>query len=539
MKKKTDDQQIPQRAALYARVSSQDQRERQTIDAQVDALVGAAPHQGLEIVDQYLDDGWSGTLPMGKRPEGARLVEDAKAKKFDVVFFYKLDRLARSLRTFLDIVDFFEEAEIGLKSMTEPFDTTSPMGKFAVTMMAGVAELERDTIIERTAMGRERIAKKGRWTGGVVPYGYRLDQEGYLTPDTEPREGYSFSEVEIIQRIFRMVADEGVTAMATARKLNEEGITAWRKYHAKGNKDVQYQIKSGRWWATNISRIIRSETYKGIHVWDAKDKNISREVPALVDPDIWERANQQLTKNKLYPNRGTNNLYLLRGLIRCSDCGKTYGGFMTSGKGSNRLYYRCGSQVGESARGGQQTCNGKLIPAEWLEDRVWEDISAFVMNPGEVVHKLKERMESELDTVSKGEARKRELEKAINLKEGERARTLDLYKWGLLTVADLDKYVQQHRKDLEPLQAEMAGLLNEGAEQGQKVGKLTDAGSLLKALQDRIQGQVDWDTKRKVVELLVWGISVKTKGTGRKKKATVEIIYAFEPKPFVAVNGIG
>ncbi len=85
----------------------------------------------------------------------------------------------------------------------------------------------------------------------------------------------------------------------------------------------------------------------------------------------------------------------------------------------------------------------------------------------------------------------------------------------------------------------MANLLNQGAEQGQKVGKLTDAESLLKALRDKIQGPVDWDTKRKVVELLVWGISVATTGAGRKKKASVEIVYAFEPKPHAVVNGIG
>jgi len=187
--------------------------------------------------------------------------------------------------------------------------------------------------------------------------------------------------------------------------------------------------------------------------------------------------------------------------------------------------------------GWSRVCNGKFISAEWLEDQVWEDINAFVMNPGEVVHKLKERMESELATVSKGETRKRELEKAINLKEGERARTLDLYKWGLLTVDDLDKDVRQHRIDLEPLQAELAGLLNQGAEQGQKVGMLTEAESLLKALQDGIQGPVDWDTKRRVVESLVWGIFVKTVGEGRKKKATVEITYAFEAKPRDVVNG--
>ena len=474
---------------------------------------------------------------MEKRGAGARLMDDARAKKFDVIIFYKLDRLARSLRSFLDIVDFFEEAGIGLKSMTEPFDTTTPMGRFAVQMMAAVAELERGTILERTSLGRARVAAQGRWTGGTVPYGYQLDQEGYLTPDSMPREGYTFSEVEIIQRIFRMLADEGDTAMATARKLNEEGIPVWRKYHTKGQKHPHYKTApGGRWWASNISRIIRSETYKGTHMWDAKDKNISREVPALVDSDIWDRANRQLSKNKRYPNRGINNRYLLRGLIRCASCGKMYTGiFSWNGQVWSRSYYRCGSQVGQ-ARVAQGGCNGKLISAEWLEGQVWEDISSFVMNPGDVVHKLKERMESELATVSNGETRKRELEKAISQKEGEKARTLDLYRWGLLTVDDLDAYVRQHRQELGPLQAEMANLLNQGAEQGQKVGKLTDAESLLKALQDRIKGPVDWDTKRKVVESLVWGISVNTTGEGRKKKASVEIIYAFERNSHVVVN---
>ena len=162
------------RAALYARVSTDDQRERQTIDSQVTALRELAPHWGLELVGEYLDNGVSGTLPLEERPAGLRLTEDARAGKIDVVVFYKLDRLARSLRNFLDIVDFSEEVGVGLRCMTEPFDTTNPVGRFAVQMMAAVAELERGTIIERTSLGRARIAAQGRWTGGIVPYGYLL-----------------------------------------------------------------------------------------------------------------------------------------------------------------------------------------------------------------------------------------------------------------------------------------------------------------------------------------------------------------------------
>ena len=124
----------------------------------------------MEIVAEYLDDGVSGTLPLEERTEGSRMADDAQDGKFDVLVFYKVDRLARSLRNFLNIVDFFEDIGVGLRSMTETFDTTTPMGRFAVQMMAAVAELERGTIMERMAMGRARVAAQGRWTGGPVPY---------------------------------------------------------------------------------------------------------------------------------------------------------------------------------------------------------------------------------------------------------------------------------------------------------------------------------------------------------------------------------
>ena len=102
------------------------------------------------------------------------------------MLFYKIDRLARSLRNFLDIVDFFEDLGIGLRSMSESFDNSNPMGEFAVRMIAAVAEMERGVIQERTTMGRNRVAAEGRWIG-VLPYGYLLDTNGHLITNTTPR----------------------------------------------------------------------------------------------------------------------------------------------------------------------------------------------------------------------------------------------------------------------------------------------------------------------------------------------------------------
>jgi site-specific DNA recombinase len=531
---------IPVRAALYARVSTDDQRERQTIQSQVTALRNSAPHWNMTIVSEYLDDGISGTVAMEKRPEGARLVRDAKDGKIDVVIFYRLDRLARSLRNFLDLVDFFEDAEVGLRSMTETFDTTNPMGRFAIQMIAAVAELERGTILERTSMGRARIAAQGRWTGGVVPYGYLVDGEGYLVVDRTPRHGCPYSEAEIIERIYRMIADDQGTAMAVSRSLNQEGVPRWRKYHPKGQKEARYKTSgSGFWWHADIARIIRAETYKGSHTWGSGEKQIVRDIPPIVDRDTWERAQRQLTNNKRLSKRGQDHAYLLRGLIRCKGCGKMYAGAQTAvpSRGWSRLYYRCGSQAG-ARNPWQPRCNGKLIGTDWLEGLVWKDIETFLSNPGDVINRLQERIQADLEPVAGANARKRDLELAMGAKQNEHDRVLDGYRRGLFDIDELEVLITRSRGELEALREKLAGINLTETERGQSRSNLSDVESLLVELRDKVQGPLDWETRRQIVEALVSGIRASTTGEGRNKEASIEVTYAFEAPSHAVEHGI-
>ena len=523
------------RAALYARVSTDDQRERQTIDAQVTALRELAPHWDLEIVGEYLDDGVSGTLPLEERPAGLRLADDARAGKIDVVIFYKLDRLARSLRHFLNIVDFFEEIDVGLRSMTETFDTTNPMGRFAVQMMAAVAELERGTIIERTSMGRARVAALGRWSGGVVPFGYHVDSEGFLATEWTPRDGHRFSEAEIIQRIFKELVEDHSSANLIARRLNAERIPWWHKYHRRGTDSPKYVEKDGAvWWPSNITRIIKSPTYKGLHIYGNK---IEREVPSLVDPAIWEKAQTQLIKNRNLSKREGDHQYLLRGLMKCASCGLVFNGYFSSSAKtkSRNYYYRCGSQTGDRKIAGL-SCDAKVINSEWIENLVWEDIKGFVKNPGDVIHKLRDQMQAELTEAPHAESRRQELQQAILAKEQEKDRVLDAYRRGLMEIDDLDVHVKRSAIELEPLHAELAEIATNEAHRGQKVGDLVGTESLLRTLSDTIEGPLDWETRREVVEALVDDISVETAGTGRKKTATLTITYNFAEPVEVVEN---
>ena len=433
------------------------------------------PHWGMEIVGEYLDDGYSGTLALEKRSDGLRLMEDAKAGKFDVVAFLKTDRLARSLRHLLDIVDFFDEINVTLRCVQEPFDTTTPAGRMVVHMMASFAEMERETILIRTSMGRERIAKDGRWTGGIVPYGYHVSDAGYLVPADTPREGFQFSESEVIGRIFDWVAEAQETARGAAQRLNTESIPAWKKWHRKGMPEPEYRMsKTGQWWPNHVSKMIRSTIYRGEHTFG---NNITREVPALVDTETWGKANRQLTSNKRLPRVHDKHKYLLRNLITCESCGAAYNGHQQQSARKNSdsvtlLYYRCGAQMAERQTVSPQLCRAKMIRTDWLDKLVWEDIKGFVANPGEVIEKLHKKMVDELASTPSAEERRGEIERILAQKETERDRIMDAYRRSLITIDDLEVQLTRSKAESEPFHKELMGLIADEVNTGIKVGDL-------------------------------------------------------------------
>ena len=119
--------------AVYCRVSSEDQAERGTIEIQKDFAAKYVNLYNLDVFDYYCDDGVTGTLPLEMRPEGKRLLEDAANHKFNTVIFHKLDRLGRKVRVILNAVHDLDEFGVSIKSMTEPFETETPTGKFLLT----------------------------------------------------------------------------------------------------------------------------------------------------------------------------------------------------------------------------------------------------------------------------------------------------------------------------------------------------------------------------------------------------------------------
>jgi len=143
--------------ALYARVSTSDKG--QDADLQLRELREYAQRRGLQIGQQYVDHGVSGAKD--SRPELDRLMADVHAQKYSAVMVWKFDRWARSVQHLLRSLDQFNKLQVGFVSLTEGVDTSTPMGKFTLTVLGAVGELERSMLIERTKSGMRNAKAKG------------------------------------------------------------------------------------------------------------------------------------------------------------------------------------------------------------------------------------------------------------------------------------------------------------------------------------------------------------------------------------------
>lgn len=174
--KAKDDPPAPVRVAVYCRksVDKGNGGEFGSIEAQRDAVesyVRSQREQGWTVLPtEYNDLGLSGKNT--DRPAFQRLMDDVRARRLDIVAVYRLDRLSRSHRDFFNVMDVFERHDVQFVSITEHFDTSTPMGRFALGILIQVAQLEREVTADRV---RDKIAasrRRGLWTGGQVPLGY-------------------------------------------------------------------------------------------------------------------------------------------------------------------------------------------------------------------------------------------------------------------------------------------------------------------------------------------------------------------------------
>lgn len=507
--------------ALYARTSSDDQVQAGTIKNQLDALHFQAEH-GLvphPIAGVYTDDGVSGTIPIGKRPDGRRLLQDAEAGAFRQVWAYRVDRLGRTLRNIMDAYYQLSDLKVGIKSITEAYDTNTPSGMLVFQLLASLAEFDRASIMDRFLNGRDRNAREGRWMSAWVPYGFDVDKELHLIPSAHLVAGFDLTEWDVAQEIWLRIAT-GSGLVEEERRLNLMGIPATKRT-VKGKVVEQPQ----GWSAARIGEMLHNPVYRGLAVLNSAKGRIETPCPVLAPPAVWEAAQAQLTLNRKYSHPPTTRPYLLRGRIICGDCGRAYVGHSVR---SRYHYYRCGA-YGRPAerRAAPGGCpNPRHITQEWIEDTVWSYCEWFIDHPEETLEQARGRLRERMTQSAEDEKRRPALLRQIAAKDQERERMVGLYRRGRITDEELEEQLDDIERETRELREMLGRIGTQDAMARAYEARLQSAAALLARLRAQLrEGEpVTWEQKREAIEKLVARIEVRTGEDGR---ARVEGVFTF------------
>ncbi|KUK53513.1 MAG: Putative DNA recombinase [Desulfotomaculum sp. 46_296] len=504
------------RFAVYCRVSSEEQAEKGTIEGQVEYakkyLDLYSPESKEADCAFYLDEGISGTLPLGERPAGAKMIADAAEGKFEALFVYRLDRLARSVRHVLDTYEFLERRGIALKSMVEAFDTGTPTGKFFMTLLASIAALERDTILERTSLGKERSARQGKWVSGPPPFGYRIGEDGRLVV-FEP-------EARTVRLIFNLYGE--MSTIGVAGYLNACGIPTPAVSKNRKTKGA------GKWHAGHVSVILRNKVYTGDHIllkFSRKNKETFRlETPEIVDRKVYALAQEKLALNSSPARGGKGWRYLLRGLVFCGHCGRAMvGSSAQSQKG--RVYYRC---TGVLNNGSGKKCGAKMVRADELENAVWEDIRRFIQNPGRILDLLEAGLSANKNAPQPARSEMQLLESLIIDKQSLREKIVSLYARGIVTAQEAEKELKALADDIETITARKEFLFSRRDMVQETEPGVIDARVLLENLGGRMNSMTCRE-RAEFVRGLVKKIEVATVNDGEGVfKSRVVVRYRFQ-----------
>jgi site-specific DNA recombinase len=451
----------PRRYAIYARVSTATQRERETIQSQLSVLPGFVQRLGGELVATYIDDGVSGAAPMARRPETRRMLEAAEAGRFDTLAIIAIDRLTRA-DDWIDRAEVLGRLQRAGVTIAEyetggTLDLRDPSGDLIASLRTSWAAQERAKIAERSRRGRDRSISLGALPAGVAPYGYRYDRRT-RTWSTDPAEAAIV--VEIYARLAR-----GESCGQVARELTRRGAPTGR---ARRNG-----VSS--WSVDKVYDVARSSTYQGEYM-ARRAAGESFAVPALVDASTWHAVQLELGRRRtdpgpIAPRPGAGErTYLLQGLAVCELCASPIRivspapGAARAGR--ERGYYVCRARL-RAQRGAGERCGLPYLRVETVNQLVWSSIaSSLAEHTGDIARALATRPAQDApdrDAVALRVAQLERAERAVlaRFRRGlvtERAMDAEL---GAIAAerAQLADELERAPAQAEPTEAEIAGVL--------------------------------------------------------------------------------
>ncbi|WP_337969718.1 recombinase family protein [Virgibacillus salexigens] len=392
------------KAALYMRVSTREQIENYSIGSQTERLEAFCKSKGWTVYDKYIDGGYSGSNT--DRPELQRMIREVN--NIDVVIVYKLDRLSRSQRDTMELIeDTFLKNDVEFVSITETIDTSTPFGRAMIGILSVFAQLERENIAERMRNGHIKRAQEGyRVAGGDYdPAGYKRENGLLIIKEKEKQH---------IQEAYNLYEQyHSITKMQNELKLLGYPVWRFRRYR---------DILSNKLYIGYVS--FAGEYYKGNH-------------EPIITAEQFNRVQLLLERHKGH-NAHKAKQSLLSNLLTCSSCGQPYVSYSTQDKRGNKIYkyryYICRARRFPSEY--PKKCMNKIWNAYKLEQIITEELKHLTVdkekkenkspkiNYEAQLNKVTEKTERILNLYAEGMVEKSILDKQINLLNAEKENIL-------------------------------------------------------------------------------------------------------------------
>jgi len=524
------------RAALYARVSGDRQVEDDTIASQLDLLDRRVLHDGLTVPPElrFIDDGYTGETLL--RPALERLRDTVAAGVVDRLYIECPDRLARHYAYQMVLVDELRGQGVEIVFLNRDLDE-SPEGRLLLQAQGMFAEFERAKIRERARRGRLFAARLGQVSVlNKAPYGYRYVTK--LEGGGAARYVVAFDEARTIKEMFTLCGIEGYSLNQICKRLREEGIVTRR-----GNTT---------WDRVTVLGMLRNPAYMGearfnkVHRVPARPRlrprrgapeyprrptakeptpaeaQIPIAVPAIVEPALFQAVQERLTEHRQHPGRAAvEPRYLLTGLVVCRGCGYAYRG-RVQGKPVKRHYYRCCGGEANRLPGRVRVCSNPSIRVERLDEAVWSDVRALLLEPERLAQEFERRLSRENDP---GEVSRtsRSSDKLIGQVKRRIARLVEMYADGYIEKDKFTRDIDISRKRLTELESERQGLRERESQREELrlvIGRLEGFAAEVRAGLDT----GDIKARRRIICALVKQVEIAAE--------EVHIVYRVNPRPF-------
>ena len=459
-------------AAIYARVSSEQQREENTIASQTASLIEFATSHDLEVPKEWVfeDEGYSGAIL--ERP-GLECVRDLAAEgQIQVVLAYSPDRLSRKYAYQILLIEEF--ARQGVETMF----VKSPQGDSAedqllVQFQGMIAEYERAQILERSRRGKRHRAQAGEVSVlSGAPYGYR-----YIRKTDEAPAAYVVEEAEaqVVRRVYEMYTVEGLSMGEITRRLNTEAVPT-RKASRWERSVVWAMLRNpayrgiacfGKTRISARTRVMRPQRRRGVTMpgTTASHERPRAEwmeipVPALVTEESFARAQEQLQQNKIRSRRRTIAPSVVQGLVSCAKCGYALSRSSTQTSARKIHYYKCIGSDSWRKLGGPVCDNSRFVRQELLDQIVWAEVIRLLEEPALIQQELDRRLAA---ARSSDPTKKREqnLQRELTQVGKGMERLLNAYQEELLSIEQLRDRMPGLRQRQQTLRAELQAIADQ------------------------------------------------------------------------------